>query len=180
MNKVIKTTCVFVIAVASFATLSAFKSEKKATQPPAVPYAITKLSDNVSIGGGLYQWTWQLNNPNPGNGSNGTLQDVSHWSIPFNAATEAALVSAEYSYNGVNWFSTSPVMDRDPSIRFCTGVDVLKFDVGTAGTAPTYYRVCLNQQFTVNSFSVSYIKTGGGQQGCNAYFFAGTGTIIGG
>jgi hypothetical protein len=178
MKKVIKPAIVIAIAVASLATFSAFKSEKKAAPSPAVPYTISKLSDNVSIGGGLYQWTWQVNNPNPGNGSNGTLQDISHWSIPFNAATEAALVSAEYSYDGVNWHSTSPVMDRDPSIRFCTGVDVLKFDIGTSGTAPTYYRVCLNQQFTVNAFAVSYIKTGGGQQGCNSYLFAGTGSVI--
>ena len=177
MKNSLKSTIVLALAVASFATFSAFRSAKKIT-PPAVPYTIQKLSENVSVGGGLYQWSWQINNPNPGNGNNGTLQDVSHWSVPFNEQTEAALVSAEYSYDGVNWHSTSPIMDRDPSIRACTGIDVLKFDVGTSGTAPTYYRVTLNATFNVNAFSVSYIKTGGGQQGCNVYFFQGTGTRI--
>lgn len=175
MKTSLQSTIVLALAVASFATFSGFRSEKKIT-PPAVPYSIQKLSENVSIGGGLYQWSWALNNPNPGNGDNGTLQDVSHWSVPFNAATEAALVSAEYSFNGINWFSTSPVMDRDPSIRACTGIDVLKFDVGTSGTAPTYYRITLNTRFNVNAFAVSYIKTGGGRQGCNVSFFEGTGT----
>jgi hypothetical protein len=179
MNIVIKTTCVFAIAVASFATFSAFNSEKKAstaTNPPA-PYTITLIASNELING-LYCWTWQITNPNPGNGSEGTLQDISHWSVPFNPATEAALVAASYSYNGTTFISTSPVMDRDPSIKACTGSDVLKFDIGTSGTMPTYYRVCLNQAFTTNPLSVSFIKTGGGQQGCNSYLFAGTGAPL--
>ena len=58
-----------------------------------------------------------ITNPNPGNGDNGTLQDVSHLSIPLSAEAEAALVSAEYSYDGITWINVPISMDRDPTIK---------------------------------------------------------------
>jgi hypothetical protein len=120
-------------------------------------------------------WTWTLINTNPGNGRNGTLQDVSHWSLPLCPTAEASLVSAEYSYDGVNWIFSSINIERDPSIRLCTRDGVLKFDAGTSGTSPTYYRATFNKVFNIDPYASSYIKTGGGLQGCNAYTYAGVG-----
>lgn len=152
-------------------SLSSFKSEIK--KPTAASYTITLLSiENVGTND---TWTWSVSNPNPGNGDNGTLQDISHWSLPLCPTAESAIVSAAYSTDGVNWISVSPTMDRDPSIRTCTSNDVLKFDFGTTGTAPTYYRITFNKYFAVDPMAVSYIKTGGGLKGCNMYMYSGIG-----
>jgi hypothetical protein len=159
-------------------TLSSFRSEVKKSN--ATSYTITLVGIEKVAANDV--WTWTLTNTNPGNGSDGTLQDVSHWSLPLCPAAEAALVSAQYSYDGITWISSSINIDRDPSIRLCTKEDVLKFDVGTSGTAPTYYRATFNKVFTVDPFAYSYIKTGGGLQGCNVYTYAGVGCyeVIGG
>jgi hypothetical protein len=119
-----------------------------------------------------------VTNPNPGNGTNGTLQDISHWSVPLNAEAEAALVSAQYSFDGTTWQSATTSVDRDPSIRQCTSVDVLKYDVGTSGGNSTYYRATYANDFVVNPFATSWVKTGGGIQGCNLYYFSGTGARL--
>ena len=130
------------------------------------------LHNKVDVGTGE-EWTWVVTNPNPGNGNNGTLQDISHWDMALPPQAEAALVSAEYSRDGNNWNSVSIEMDRDPSIRVCTSTDVLKFNVGSNGDQPLYFRCTFNKKFNVNAYATSYIKTGGGLQGCNMYYFAG-------
>lgn len=162
----------FTAVTTALATLFSFNDGQKISAASA--YAINLVSTEIS--GTNQVWTWTVNNPNPGNGSNGTLQNISHWDFPLCAAAESALVSAEYSLDGGNtWVSIPLEIERDPSIRMCTSVDVLKFNVGTVGTALNYYRIVLNRQFAVNPMAVSYIKTGGGLQGCNLYFYSGVG-----
>src|SRR6185503_12012890 len=119
--------------VALSVSLSSFKPGKKST---ATSYTITLVG--IERVGANDVWTWTLTNTNPGNGSDGTLQNVSHWDLPLCPAAEAALVSAEYSFDGVNWISVPIEMQRDPSIRVCTKEDVLKFNAGTTGSTPTY------------------------------------------
>ena len=171
MKPIYKTfSLVAAIAVLSISLFSFNSDVKKST---AASYTITLLS--IEDGGTNDTWTWSVSNPNPGNGDNGTLQDISHWSLPLCPNAEAAIVSAAYSTNGVTWISVSPTMDRDPSIRTCTTNDVLKFDFGTSGTAPTYYRITFNKYFAVDPMAVSYIKTGGGLKGCNLYMYSGIG-----
>jgi hypothetical protein len=171
MKQVFKIALGVALFAASFITLSSFLNKKTSTTVDS--YQIVLVSKTTS--GSVTEWSWSVSNPNPGNGSNGTLQDISHWSMPLNAAAEAALISAFYSYDGVTWYSTSPTVDRDPSIKQCTSTDVLKFDIGTSGAAPTYYRACYNGDFAINPFATSWVKTGGGQQGCNLNFFSGLG-----
>lgn len=174
MKHIFKSLVVLAVFAASFITLSSFIAKKKASAVDS--YQILLVSKNNA--GGLSEWTWQLSNPNPGNGNNGTLQDVSHWSVPLSAIAEAALVSAQYSTDGVTWTSASTVVDRDPSIRLCTTVDVLKFAHGTSGTAPLYLKATFNTDFSINPWATSWIKTGGGLQGCNLYYFSGMGTKL--
>ena len=157
-------TCLF-----TFSSYSPIKKPKKPA--PAMAYSI-QLIGKEDVGTGE-QWTWSLTNPNPGNGNNGTLQDVSHWSMALPATAEAALVSAEYSNDGSNWHSLPIEVERDPSIRVCTTIDVLKFNVGTNGADPVYYRAAFSKKFNNNAYATSYIKTGGGLTGCNLYYFAG-------
>ena len=176
MKHLFKTAIVVAVITASFVSLSAFISNNETEATSVDSYEIVLVTKNVV--GTDSEWTWQVSNPNPGNGQDGTLQDISHWSVPLNAAAEAALVSAEYSYDGVTWHSVSATMDRDPSIRQCTSVDVLKYDVGTTGGDATYYRATFSQDFIINPFATSWVKNGGGQQGCNLYFFSGLGGAV--
>ena len=172
-NKTLFLTAVIAVSIIS---IFSFTIDKKKNSKPATAYTITFLG--MEQVGNNYQWTWTVANPNPGNGTNGTLQNISHWDLPLCPLAEAALVSAEYSYNGTTWTSVSIDMDRDPSIRVCTSVDVLKFNIGTSGTAPLYCRITFNQLFIINPIAVSYIKTGGGLQGCNIYTYTGVGCEV--
>lgn len=163
------------LATASVITLSAFNNKKTTT---ASEYQISCAS-RTQVGSN-YEWTWMITNPNPGNGQDGTLQNISHWSVPLSLAAEAALVSAEYSYDGITWYSVSIEMERDPSIRQCTAVDVLKFNAGTIGGDPTYYRATFNSDFAINPYSTSWIKAGanyGSGTKCNMHMFAGVNTV---
>ncbi len=174
MKQFVKSALVAAVVTVSVISLSSFISPKKATVPATTDAYLITLESNVAVGSN-FEWTWKLTNPNPGNGNNGTLQNVSHWSVPLAPIAEAALVSSQYSFDGVNWFNATTVVERDPSIRQCTTVDVLKFDVGTSGTAPTYYRATFSTDFVINPFATSWVKTGGGLQGCNVYYFSGLG-----
>lgn len=173
--KLIYKTFLLLIMATMTVSFSSFITGKKKPLTNAA-YTISLLGKETV--GSNYQWTWTVSNPNPGNGNNGTLQNVSHWSLPLNSIAESALVSAQYSYDGINWFNVSINMDRDPSIRYCTTTDVLKFDVGTSGTDATYYRITFDKEFSINTMAVSYIKTGGGLQGCNMYYYSGVGTDV--
>ena len=160
--------------ITSLIAFSAFTPGKKSKKAVVSSYAVTLL-DRSALATAEEQWTWELVNPNPGNGNNGTLQDVSHWDMALPPAAEAALVSAEYSRDGNSWHSVGIEMDRDPSIRACTSIDVLKFPVSTNGSDPVYFRCTFNQKFNYNAYATSYIKTGGGREGCNLYYFGGLG-----
>lgn len=172
MKTIYKTTLLLLAAASTAVILSSFIDAKKSSGNTDA-YLINIVSTEMV--GTNQVWTWTLSNPNPGNGLNGTLQDVSHWSLPLCPAAEAALVSAQYSFDGVTWVTVPISMDRDPSIRLCTNVDVLKFDVGTTGVQPNYYRITFNRAFNGNPLAVSYIKTGGGLKGCNMYIYYGVG-----
>jgi hypothetical protein len=175
MKHFFKLTCAAAVLTAGIITLSSFNKAKKATTNVDA-YSIQLISNSTdeSRGTGTYEWTWVLTNPNPGNGEDGTLQNVSHFSIALNAVAEAALVSAEYSFDGITWVSVPIELERDPSIRECTRVDVLKFDAGTVGDQPTYYRATFDQEFSANPYATSWIKSGA-RFGCNRYFFTGVG-----
>src|SRR5688572_1334566 len=173
MKHFFKVTCAAAILTAGIITLSSFNKAKK-TNANVDAYSIQLLTAASDESRGIQEWTWVLSNPNPGDGTNGTLQDVSHFSIALNAEAEAALVSAEYSFDGITWISIPISVDRDPGIKACTTTDVLKFDAGTTGTQPTYYRASFDQVFASNPYSTSWIKTGS-RSGCNMYFFTGVG-----
>ena len=169
MKHFFKLTCAAAILTAGIFTLSSFK---KHTTTTAACYLIDLVDRNDN--GGNQQWTWSLTNPNPGNGNNGTLQNVSHFDIALSATAEAALVSAEYSFDGITWVSVPIEVERDPAIRQCTTTDVLKFNAGTIGSQPTYYRATFSQTFDNNPYATSWINSGN-RTGCNMYFFTGVG-----
>ena len=173
MKHFFKLTILASVVTALIFGLSAFKASKKATNVDA--YSVQLISNSSDVSRGAFEWTWVLTNPNPGNGNDGTLQNVSHFDVVLNADAEAALLSAEYSFDGITWVTLPIEVERDPAIRACTSVDVLKFNAGTVGSAPTYYRASFSQDFGINPYATSWIKSGN-RTGCNMYYFAGIGT----
>jgi len=173
MKHLFTATIVAIIATVSVIGFSSFKAKKASSNTTG--YQIDLVSTTSENG---YQtWVWSLYNPNPGNGNDGTLQNLSHWDISLPSDAEMALVSAEYSTdNGITWVSVPLEMERDPAIRACTKNDVLKFNVGTIGTQTNLYRVVFNDEFTSNQYATSWVKTGGGLQGCNCQYFVGVGS----
>ena len=170
MKHFFQLTVALAILTATTFALSAFTSPQKTANTES--YSIVMMG-KIADDAGNEEWTWVLSNPSPGNGDNGTLQDVSHFSIPITAQAEEALVSSAYSYDGVTWISNPISVDRDPAIKQCTSVDVLKFDVPTTGTEPLYFRITFSDEFETSSWAKCYIKTGGGRNGCNWYYFTG-------
>jgi len=169
MKHFFKLTILASVVTALIFGLSAFTSVKTANVDS---YQIALV--DKSIDGTNQTWTWTLTNPNPGNGNNGTLQNVSHFDIALSASAESALVSGDYSFDGIVWVSIPLEVVRDPSIRQCTTTDVLKFNAGTVGGQPTYYRLTLSQTFESNPYSTSWINSGS-KTGCNMYYFEGVG-----
>src|SRR5688572_15947847 len=99
MKHFFKVTCPAAILTAGIITPSSFNKAKKTNTIDA--YSIQLLTAASDERRGVQEWTWVVTKPNPGSGADGTLQDVSHFSIALNAVAEAALVSAEYSFDGI-------------------------------------------------------------------------------
>lgn len=99
-------------------------------------------------------FTWTLYNTAPGNGSNGTAQNLSHWDMPLCERAATHLVSA--SINGVPFTPTYVV---DPSMS-CVTTPVLKFNFGTTGTTANTYVVVLIGKYSIDPNAIGYFKAG--------------------
>lgn len=141
----------------------------------AGPFDIT-LESVTNNGNGTYTWTWSVLNPNPGNGSNGTVQDLSHWNITLGSCiTFDNIVSGATSTNGTDWTPFTPSFQPDPSLpnAGCNITDnVVKFNVGTSGSAKTYYRLTINEDVLVDPAATAYYKSGE-TTGCGTFCFPG-------
>lgn len=120
---------------------------------------------------GNWEWVWSFQNSNPGDGTNGTAQDLSHWGMPFATCFPlSAIVGAAYSANGTSWHTFTPVIQADPSLS-CLGIPVLKFDFGTTGANKSYYRITLSQDIPT-AWASAYAKSG---SNCCLFNFDGIG-----
>jgi len=158
--------------------------ESGVTTPSFSPYCATSSNGgyqiclekaNVPMPGnpGKFMWEWKFTNLNPGNGNGGTMQGLSHWSFsPGTCVPASAIVSASYSANGTSWTSFTPSLGKDPSNTCTNGVNsLLKFDFGTNGSEPSYYRLILNTQAGVGQ-TTAYYKSGR-KTGCGSFQFWG-------
>jgi hypothetical protein len=117
---------------------------------------------------------WTIVNTNPGNGSNGTTQDLSHWSFvpgcPGNNGLEqnwSDIVSASYSYDGgATWtiIAPTPILKPDPS-QTCSSANVFKFDFGTSGSTPTMYKLVVTGNYSTDPANFAVFKSGA-KTGC--------------
>lgn len=127
--------------------------------------------------GNHYEWIWTVTNPNPGSGSDGTLQNLSHWSMAIsNVVSLSQVVSVSYSLDGIAWTELPVSLAVDKSQECYLGT-VLKFDYGTTGNAPTWYKLVVNTPFS-QSVSTANFKSGR-VTGCYNGYVASLGTPSG-
>lgn len=132
-------------------------------------YTIT-LIDPIQVNGN-WEWVWSVKNSNPGNGKNGTVQDLSHWGMQFGSCIDwSSVVSAAYSSDGIHWTNFSPSYKVDPSS--CILAPVFKFDFGTSGSKASYFRLILNQEYAIDDYAQGYYKSGT-ITGCSPIYFRG-------
>jgi hypothetical protein len=138
-------------------------------------YIVTLESHNIVNGN--WEWIWSVQNSNPGNGSNGTVQDLSHWGMQFGSCFNwNSVVSAAFSGDGITWITFIPSYQIDPS-QSCMTTQVLKFDFGTTGNTKSYYKLIVNQNFAVGNIT-AYYKSGR-NTGCCIFSFNGIGCLEG-
>src|SRR5262245_49181447 len=81
---------------------SSFGTNRIASSIACNAYEIA-LESITPVGGGKYEWIWSVRNLNPGNGYNGTTQDLSNWGMTLGSCVNfSSVVSAAYSPNGTN------------------------------------------------------------------------------
>ena len=82
-----------------------------------------------------------------------------NWGMQLGTCVDwTAVLGAGYSADGSNWTDFTPSYQTDPS-QGCLPTPVLKFDFGTSGTAKSYYRLVVNQDFTEGPV-LGYYKSG--------------------
>lgn len=140
---------------------------------PCNSNAYTVILESRTYENGNWVWIWSVQNSNPGNGSNGTVQNLSHWGMQFGACMAiSSVVGAAYSGDGSNWTSFSPSYQVDPS-QGCMTTPVLKFNYGTTGSVKSYYKLIINTEMPTGT-STAYYKSGS-NTGCCTFSFTGIG-----
>lgn len=142
-------------------------------------YTITLVSHDKNADGN-WEWIWTIKNNNPGNGNNGTYQNLSHWVFePGTCLMAEDIVSAAHSGNGTDFTEIlAPYnFQPDPSFANTCGIEtgnVFKFNFGTDGSNLSYYKLVVNKNFDVNTDAVAYLKSGN-NTGCGTMNFDGIG-----
>ena len=146
---------------------------------------LIELDRDVASMPGKTIFTWTITNPNPGNGSKNTIQDLSHWSFVPGLCLEQnwqAIEAAAYRYGTTGEFTGVPFtgyavddLRPDPSLKNagCFSEDVFKFDIGTSGKTPTQYRIILDGVWGTADLNV-WFKSGT-NTGCCSATYAGKG-----
>jgi hypothetical protein len=158
--------------------MTAFRPAPETVKPTKHFYSGEYNAQLVSTQGtgANYEWVWTVTNPNPGNGTNGTLQNLSHWSLAISdRITLNDIVEVAYSTDGQTWISLPVSLAIDKSQECYLGT-VLKFDYGTSGGAPTWYKLVVNKDFPTG-YSTANFKSGS-KTGCYNSDVMGIGTPV--
>jgi hypothetical protein len=132
---------------------------KASSSGPCNPDAYDVVLESRTLVDGNWEWVWSVRNPNPGNGNNNTSKDLSHWGMRIGVCiSPSVILSAGYSDDGTQWTNFTPEIQSDPS-QDCFTSPTLKFDFGTTGTAKSYYRLVVNQEFSPGN-AFGYWKAG--------------------
>ena len=143
----------------------------------ASPYEINLLQ-RTQQPDGTWLWIWGVRNPKPGDGTNGTIQDLTHWSMQLPECIKAENIKlAKSAYYNQLFQYFFPVIGPDAAYTNCppgspdvTGgaTNLLRFKPGTLGSDVSVYALVLDKEYPVDPNAVAYYKSG-----CNP---GGTGT----
>jgi hypothetical protein len=176
-------TVFFALAVVSFGVFSCQKTldqsmdrndvDARVTLPEGCegPYSVT-LESKVKTDAG-WMWTWRIVNPNPGNGNDGTVQELSHFNVVIPICDEGVTVlSTAYKADGsTEWTSGPTVPSVDASIvNTCDrnhSEETIKFDLDKNG----YIRVEIAEDYQPGVM-YGYYKSGN-TTGCGRTCFEG-------
>ena len=173
MKKLLSITCIAIAVMV--AVVSCKKEAKKSSvvkeklvaqkclqgvKSPASTYPynvyLFSVTDNQD---GTFTWEWRVRNLTPGNGKDGTVQDLSHWGITLGACVKPEnILSGEYSGNGTSWTPFTPEFKVDPS-QDCFTEKNVKFDFGTVDSDISYYRLVIDVDVTHTTVT-GYYKSG--------------------
>ena len=138
------------------------------------PYAV-RLASVKKVDGG-YEWIWEVQNFHPGNGSNGTTQDLSHWNISLGKCVVIKdILKAAYSSDGTSWTSFKPELKEDKS-QDCFKESIFKFDYGTKGSKISYYKIVISKNVTKSNVRAVYKS--GSKTGCGIFEICGFGCPV--
>jgi hypothetical protein len=99
----------------SFVVASSFTTSPVHQTTKFDEFYTVELVSTTAVGSN-YEWVWKVSNPDPGNGLNGTLQDLSHWGLILpSCVSQTDIVSAAYSKDNSNWIALSSTIAVDPS-----------------------------------------------------------------
>jgi hypothetical protein len=126
-----------------------------------------KLDVDQTSKPGYTIFLWTVTNPNPGNGKNGTIQNLSHWDfVPGSCLVDnlADVTEASYLDSKNGWTTILPLtIGQDPAMSNggfnCPTGDVIKFPYGTSGSAPSQYKIVLKGNWGIGNM-FTYFKSG--------------------
>ena len=154
------------VAITEQAVVLANKAVPQETCNPDA-YIVT-LESETQVNGN-WEWVWSVQNLNPGNGSNGTAQDLSNWGMTLGFCVGwESVIGAGYSADGSTWSNFTPTYEVNPS-QGCLTEPVIKFDYGTTGGAKSYFKLVVNQDYDP-TFTLGYYKSGRSTSCCTFNF----------
>ncbi|MDB5014894.1 MAG: hypothetical protein JWQ25_3096 [Daejeonella sp.] len=132
-----------------------------------------KITDN---GDRTFTWEWRVRNLNPGNGSSGTVQDLSHWNIDLgDCITSDDIKSGATSTDGITWtpIAAGDLVVKQDKSQDCYTDPIFKFDLGTTGSNISYYRLTIDKN--VSHTAVTAVYKSGKNTGCGVFTTCGFG-----
>lgn len=132
------------------------------------PYEISLLQRS-KLPDGTWLWIWGIKNPNPGNGTNRTIQDLNHWNIQLPECISLSNIkAAKMAYQGQLYTYFTPVIEADPTYINCpqgsaadvtNGAKLLKFNLGTIGSQVTLYALILDKEYSVDPNGTAFYQS---------------------
>jgi hypothetical protein len=125
------------------------------------PYQIS-LMVREQLPDGTWLWVWGIKNPNPGDGSNGTVRDLGHWNIQLPDCIKLSNIkAAKMAYQGQLYTYFTPVIESDKTYAACdkdvtNGRQLLKFNLGTIGSQVTLYGLILDKEYPIDQNGVAF------------------------
>ncbi|MFM6976965.1 MAG: hypothetical protein ACKOW2_08995 [Sphingobacteriaceae bacterium] len=136
------------------------------------PYLVS-LDTIIDNNDGTWTYTWSAQNPNPGDGTNGTIVDMSHLGIGLGSfATSYDIVSGSTSTDGRNFIDFNPYYRIDPS-QSCYTDPVVVFNLGTRDSLVSYYRLTVNKHFSISDSVSAVYTTSTRTTDCGVFQFSG-------